>query len=248
LYNQKLRETAAFTVDRGVLFEYITSDFFIESQAKTLLKEASEILIEEKEPIAVERKEIVKEDLQILISEEEAQQISRPDFFERIEEGNSITATADDFVEEEEEETEEETLVNTPLEFTTNETHSFSEWLKITTVKPIERTQEAKKTPKLLDKITLKKPKKLLDSSIVNNFIKNNPRISPANKDGTGAIVNLATVNNIATEDLMTETLAKVYLAQKNYKKAIQAYKILILKNPQKSGYFADQIRTIENL
>jgi lipopolysaccharide biosynthesis regulator YciM len=46
----------------------------------------------------------------------------------------------------------------------------------------------------------------------------------------------------------MTETLARVYLQQKNYKKAIQAYKILILKNPEKSGFFADQIRAVEKL
>ena len=46
----------------------------------------------------------------------------------------------------------------------------------------------------------------------------------------------------------MTETLAKVYVAQKKYKKAIQAYKILILKNPEKSGFFADQIRAIKNI
>jgi hypothetical protein len=46
----------------------------------------------------------------------------------------------------------------------------------------------------------------------------------------------------------MTETLARVYLAQKKYKKAMQAYKILILKNPEKSSFFADQIRAIKKL
>ena len=46
----------------------------------------------------------------------------------------------------------------------------------------------------------------------------------------------------------MTETLATVYLQQKNYKKALQAYHILILKYPEKSGFFADQIRAIEKL
>ena len=50
------------------------------------------------------------------------------------------------------------------------------------------------------------------------------------------------------SNSLMTETLARVYLQQKNYKKAIQAYKILILKNPEKSGFFADQIRAVEKL
>jgi hypothetical protein len=43
----------------------------------------------------------------------------------------------------------------------------------------------------------------------------------------------------------MTETLAKVYLQQKNFKKALQAYHILSLKYPEKSGFFADQIRAI---
>ena len=38
------------------------------------------------------------------------------------------------------------------------------------------------------------------------------------------------------------------YIEQKNYKKAIQAYKILILKSPEKSGFFADQIRAVEKL
>jgi hypothetical protein len=47
---------------------------------------------------------------------------------------------------------------------------------------------------------------------------------------------------------LMTETLAKVYLEQKKYKKAIKAYDILILNYPEKSGFFADQIRAIKKL
>ena len=46
----------------------------------------------------------------------------------------------------------------------------------------------------------------------------------------------------------MTETLARVYLEQKKYKKAIQAFKILSLKYPEKSGFFADQIRAVKKL
>ncbi len=46
----------------------------------------------------------------------------------------------------------------------------------------------------------------------------------------------------------MTETLAKVYLEQKKYKKALQAFKILSLKYPEKSGFFADQIRAVKKL
>ena len=44
----------------------------------------------------------------------------------------------------------------------------------------------------------------------------------------------------------MTETLARVYLEQKKYSKAIQAYEILILKYPEKSSFFADRISDIK--
>jgi cytochrome c-type biogenesis protein CcmH/NrfG len=44
----------------------------------------------------------------------------------------------------------------------------------------------------------------------------------------------------------MTETLARVYLEQKNYDKAIQAYTILSLKYPEKNSFFAGQIRAIK--
>ena len=46
----------------------------------------------------------------------------------------------------------------------------------------------------------------------------------------------------------MTETLAKVYLEQNKYENAIKAYKILSLKYPEKSGFFADQIKRIRTL
>ena len=46
----------------------------------------------------------------------------------------------------------------------------------------------------------------------------------------------------------MTETLAKVYLEQKKYVNAIKAYRILSLKYPEKSSFFATQIKAIKLL
>lgn len=52
------------------------------------------------------------------------------------------------------------------------------------------------------------------------------------------------------TEDdsLVTETLANIYVAQKNYSKARQAFEKLSLLFPEKKSYFADKIKEIKNL
>lgn len=48
-------------------------------------------------------------------------------------------------------------------------------------------------------------------------------------------------------DDILTETLASIYLKQKQYAKAINIFKKLSLKYPEKSGYFAARISDIEN-
>ena len=234
LYNQKLKETAAYTVDRGVLFEFITSKVF--TAAQTII-EAEETLEEIKiAEVVTEEQTTAKDVVPEIIAKVATENISAEAITMTNEEANQIV---DPFLFEEknnEKPIPETISVNAPLTFEKGETHSFSEWLKLASLEPIVRKKEKPKPLK----------KKLIESSLIDNFLKNNPKISPVKKGAPS--VNFAAQNNIPTEDLMTETLAKVYLAQHNYKKAIQAYKILSLKNPEKSGLFADQIRAIEKL
>lgn len=49
-------------------------------------------------------------------------------------------------------------------------------------------------------------------------------------------------------EEIVTETLARIYMNQKNYAKARRVYEKLSLLNPEKSGYFASQIKKIDDL
>ena len=49
-------------------------------------------------------------------------------------------------------------------------------------------------------------------------------------------------------EDYFTETLAKIYVKQQRYDKALEIIKKLNLKYPKKNTYFADQIRFLEKL
>lgn len=234
LYNSKLKETAAYTVDRGILFEFITSKIFttteltLEPSTEIITPEVvTETIIEKKEildtfPEITTKKIIEKTSAEaITMTNEEANQIIDPFLFEEKNNTKIVTKTIN---------------ISAPIPFEKGETHSFSEWLKLTSLQPIIREETTSKPPK----------KKLIESSLIDSFLKNNPKISPIKKDVPS--VNFAKQNNMSTEDLMTETLAKVYLAQHNYKKAIQAYKILSLKNPEKSGLFADQIRAIEKL
>ena len=53
---------------------------------------------------------------------------------------------------------------------------------------------------------------------------------------------------NDEEEDYFTETLAKIYIKQGRYAKAIEIIRRLSLKYPKKNRYFADQIRFLEKL
>lgn len=155
---------------------------------------------------------------------------------------------------------EENLEIGKPLDFSVNEKHSFQEWLQLAKTEPIDRTDETqeKETPQEEEKKTeevteikveeeeLEEEKKK-KAEIIDKFIETNPKISPIKQTAITPAVQF----NINQEDnsyLMTETLARVYLEQKKYTKAIQAYEILILKYPEKISFFADRISDIKIL
>lgn len=134
---------------------------------------------------------------------------------------------------------EEELQGSTPLEFTSNDRYSFDEWLKLTSVQPIVRKKE-------IDKEHFSEGKQK-NIDLIDRFIQNRAKLSP-DRNYVADKKDLAEPFTQANENLMTETLARVYVQQKNFQKAIQAYKILILKYPEKSVFFADQIENIKKL
>ena len=83
-------------------------------------------------------------------------------------------------------------------------------------------------------------------NTLIDRFLANQPKILPVSQDQPK--VDLSANNAFNKEELMTETLAKVYVQQKKYKKALYAYEILSLKYPEKNSLFADQIKTIKQL
>ncbi len=230
-YNDALKITAAYTTDRNILFEYITSRHFIQNQiSEKILGHSEQILQLDVIAEDVSEQVSLEIDQQLKTELKKAEAILHPGLFQPKEETVSV-----------EKPTEEETVlaINKPLSFSKEDTHSFTEWLKLASAKPVTREEE---NPPELDERESK-------FDLIERFIQQNPKLSlPEKSTSPPKNINLAAPYTQAPTSLMTETLAKVYLQQKNYSKAIQAYKILILKNPEKSGFFADQIRAIEKL
>jgi hypothetical protein len=122
--------------------------------------------------------------------------------------------------------------IGKPLEFNIAESHSFGEWLQLEFVKPIVREAPKKK--------------KTINFDLIDKFIANKPKIKPVKDKDSKPIAKEQPTTDY--NSLMTETLAKVYLEQKKYESAIKAYRILSLKYPEKSSFFADRIKTIKLL
>ncbi len=201
-YNYELKKTAANTVDRSILFNFITSNEFTTIQSNLI-----DLEIEHINNISVVQSEIIEE-----------------------------IKVQDSAIEVETENIDLE--IGKPLAFENSEKHSFQEWLTLTKITPIERKEDSE-----IEEFTEEKQKKI---ELIDRFIELNPKISPV-KENAKTPLNI-NINKDEPTHLMTETLAKVYLEQKKFNKAIQAYEILILKYPEKSSFFADRIKKIKDL
>ena len=117
---------------------------------------------------------------------------------------------------------------NTPKSKT--EKMEFSKWFSyINGNKTLQEYNEVEKKFDLIDK-----------------FLNNKKRIdTDKNFSNTD---DLSEKSLVSQDELMTETLAKVLMKQKKYVKALEAYRILSLKYPEKNSLFANQIKKIKML
>jgi tetratricopeptide (TPR) repeat protein len=269
-YNQELKYTAAHTTDRSVLFDFITApsflsnpnDILVDKEEKKEFKEDSNKGLVEFSENNIE-KSIISSINEASLSYERVSEIifdkkvteevvvnpivieeKEPPLEEVITKEVIIEEVA--LVQEDNKQQTEDTIqtienkleIGKPIPFDKSETHSFHEWLQLSRINPIVRQEEEPK-------------KQIVESSlskklhIIDKFIEANPKISPVKSISN---TNDFSIKPQDTSYLMTETLAKVYLEQKKYDKAIQAYEILILKYPEKSSLFANRILDIKSI
>lgn len=103
--------------------------------------------------------------------------------------------------------------------------NTWQSWLKIDRIEEIEEDLTEKK------------------NKVIESFIENSPKISQL-KDEVNFVVK---EKNDDISHLMTETLAKLYMDQKLYAKAIKAYQTLSIKHPERKEYFEGKVKEVKD-
>jgi tetratricopeptide (TPR) repeat protein len=173
-----------------------------------------------------------------------------PENKEEIISSNEITISSKEEKIEESAEIKRETGIISNIE-----PHDFLGWLeakkkiKQNIPKPVD-LEESKEEEIVLKEeepvIEEKKIKKF--NSLIDKFIENSPSISKPQTTKFYNPAQKAKESVIENFDLVTETLARIYMKQNNYKKAIIVYEKLSLLYPEKNSYFAAQILELQTL
>ena len=219
LYNAALKKHAAYTTDRSWLFEIITADAFNDTSG------------------IVSPEQNLNENSEGTPPQASAQASAQaPELTSALE---TETQTAELSLD-----------MGKPLQFSKNDRYSFEQWLSITNsfseATPKNKKQSSPSENKNAKEAASETDEKAVKMAQIDAFLAQNPKIN-SQKEPQEEIDLKASIK-LNKEALMTETLARVYLEQKKYKKALQAYKILSLKYPEKNSFFASQIKSVQKL
>ncbi len=205
-YNAHLKIAAAYSTDRKKLYELINGIAQVEE------KMIQPVIKEEKKEIPQERPllkpvERVKTEEPTVKKKEEAVPAGRQEKVEPV-------------VKKQQPQLDEK--------------HTFSEWLRLTSIHSVKAVE-----------IEREKKKPSQKDELIDKFLREEPKISKPQKAEFFSPVNMAKQSIIEDDDLVTETLAQIYEKQGFYPKAIKAYEKLSLKYPEKKLSFAARIENL---
>ncbi|MDO9185503.1 MAG: hypothetical protein Q7W13_05795 [Bacteroidia bacterium] len=136
------------------------------------------------------------------------------------------------------EKAESEATVTITENFDNSQAHSFTDWLKHASNVNEPAVEENK-----LDESSSKKTA----ADLIDKFLREEPRMSKPKTEFYNP-VNMAKQSVAEDITFVSETLAKIFVLQGNYIKALKAYENLRLKYPEKRLYFAAQIKNLRKL
>ena len=241
-----LRKTSVYMPDRKQLFFLINDKFFMQEQFGAFEKETGKSFVDEIEIPHFEEDEFPSDDIVIedltanpVIEEEELLPVIEEEF------------PSDDIVIEdlaanpviEEEELlpvieEEEPVVAKEMETPIISSDYVSMFLS-----DVEGNEDV---PPLQYQETIDKFLEKDNISPLRIKLNKTDKEYKVNKEPEEIIDSLQETK--AEDNFFSETLAKIYIKQKNYGKALEIIRKLNLIYPEKSRYFADQIRFLEKL
>ncbi len=268
LFEQELKKTAAYILDRRILKEIISKtpskeNYIIQEPIMKVVAKEIDNSVQNNDKLTTQKEPKTKD--KIKHHDHENSSIKSPkyldDSIEKIKDGeselkSSETITNESDVSEKNKSSREldnlilssaigasislvEDLVYSEIDEENcndnSNSKSFLEWIEASEVKEIRPQLNYKQRERIEFKERAEK--------LINQFIQNQPKIKPRAEFYSAE--NMAKKSIEDSEEIVTETLAKVYAAQGNMLKAKSIYNQLILKNPEKKSYFASLIRKL---
>ena len=224
----ELKVAAVYSSDRRKLYQLVTE--VIQPQ---MTEPKDELLPEE--PMGIQFSEEPHKQADVIIEQQAPYAGPDPaeDLLELDEEGGEDSFTLDLTLDEDlsgEGESPSETLIQAVVSEKTDREEPGPERMEPPAIDVVER-----------------KPEVSANNNLIHNFINEEPGVIRADKPTS--LKGDVSLSSIREHDgFITDTLAKIYVKQRLYAKAIYAYEKLSLKYPEKSAYFAAQIEKIKNI